>query len=179
MDREAWCATVHGVSESQTWLSWPSLNPLRPSAQVYGLTRSQGYMDLGGFSSLSWVDMWRGLQDPLWLSHFPDLPVKFQASPPIRSKLGYSLRLPEPLVSPIPLPPKLRLHWQHSWMWGFPPSATSQVSPLWQRSFWRSAEPPSFLLRFTWWVGVDERSPMQECQRLPPFIADRWYFFHE
>ena len=43
-------------------------HPLRPSAQVYGLTRIQGYMDLGGFSSLSWVDMWRGFQDLLWLS---------------------------------------------------------------------------------------------------------------
>lgn len=65
-----------------------------------------------------------------------DLPVKFQASPlspPICSKLCYSLSLPEPLVSPIPLPPKLRLYWQHSWMWGFPPPAQAKWA-LWQRS---------------------------------------------
>ena len=34
MDREAWCAVIHGVAKSQTWLSnWTKLRPASVGAE--------------------------------------------------------------------------------------------------------------------------------------------------
>ena len=36
MDREAWCAAVHRVTKSQTWLSdWIELNPFSSLRELY------------------------------------------------------------------------------------------------------------------------------------------------
>ena len=36
MDREAWCAVVHGVARTRTWLSdWTELNPKNKDVKQY------------------------------------------------------------------------------------------------------------------------------------------------
>ena len=44
MDREAWCATVHGVTKSQTRLSdWTELNTSFNSLNKYNLSREKAF----------------------------------------------------------------------------------------------------------------------------------------
>ena len=51
MDREAWHAAVHEVTESRTWLSnWTDLNP-RESWRVESSYKPEGTKEIGAFSN--------------------------------------------------------------------------------------------------------------------------------
>ena len=45
VDREAWCATIHGLTKSQTWLSdWTELNWCQTRLSAVSLLRNSGYL---------------------------------------------------------------------------------------------------------------------------------------
>lgn len=97
----------------------------------------------------------------LWPSHFPGLPVKFRASLLVHCllQLGCNLRIPELLVFPIHLPPKLILLLTTRWMWGFSILCCKPSEPLWQGSCWftPSAHPVHFCSDPAWgWKRMGE-----------------------
>lgn len=151
------------------------LLPTRPSGssslQVYSLTLSQGYGDLGVFSSPSWMDMRRPYQS----SYFPYLPVKFQASLLVHC-------LPQPratwTIGSLHLPPKpvlllttlLNVRFVSTLLLpSESPVATKLLAFLFCSALYISAQ-------ISMGVGVDGRSPRQKCQTPTVLICHSVFF---
>ena len=114
MDREAWCAAIHGVSKSRTWLSdwtelnWTELNPLHLLCSLYILHDYLG--SSVQFSSVA--QSCPTLCDPTNRST-PGLPVHHQLPEFTQThvhRVSDAMQPSHPLSSPSPPAPNTSQH---------------------------------------------------------------------